>query len=111
VCLLLTVCAADQRPDEAILLLRGVIHECHRFMRLYYDPSIVYAAPALPDPPKANPQTPPEQRLIRDWFADRPPLYPPQSEKERLAKARSLTKVVEAPKKWCALSPYPSSPP
>ncbi|KAF9482997.1 hypothetical protein BDN70DRAFT_918668 [Pholiota conissans] len=86
----------NQPPSEAILLLRGVIHECHRFMRMYYDPSIIYATPAQPE--HAPKETPPEQRLIRDWLADRPPLYPPKSEeKERLAKARSVTE--EAPKK------------
>lgn len=82
-------------------LLRGVIHECHRFMRMYYDPSIVYAPPVPAEAGQHPDQTPPEQRLIRDWLAERPPLYPPQAaEKETLALARARAGTEKEEKKW-----------
>ncbi|KAJ6539137.1 hypothetical protein B0H19DRAFT_1177330 [Mycena capillaripes] len=31
--------------NEALPLLRGVIHECHRFLLLYEDPSVLFAGP------------------------------------------------------------------
>lgn len=30
-------------------LLRGVIHECHRFLHVYPDPSVLFVEPTLPD--------------------------------------------------------------
>ena len=34
--------------DEALPLLRGVIHECHSFLNMYDDPSTLFAAPKSP---------------------------------------------------------------
>lgn len=83
-------------------LLRGVIHECHRFMRMYYDPSVIYAPMPPPDNNRRPMQTPPDQRVVRDWLADRPPLYPPQRpETELVAKAKARLGAEEEKKKWC----------
>ena len=91
----------DESPREAMPLLRGVIHECHRFMRMYYDPSVVYAPMPPPDAARRAQQTPPDQRAIRDWLADRPPLYPPpRPESELLAKAKARQGAEEEKKKW-----------
>ncbi|KDR80917.1 hypothetical protein GALMADRAFT_207845 [Galerina marginata CBS 339.88] len=48
----------DTHPaHKTIPLLRGVIHECHRFMRAFPDPSALYAAP--PPPPREDIQVQP----------------------------------------------------
>lgn len=35
----------DEDPSEALPLLRGVIHECHRFLLRYDDPSVIFTSP------------------------------------------------------------------
>ncbi|KAL1739106.1 hypothetical protein HDZ31DRAFT_49922 [Schizophyllum fasciatum] len=35
----------DDDPSEALPLLRGVIHECHRFLLRYDDPSVIFITP------------------------------------------------------------------
>ncbi|PFH50953.1 hypothetical protein AMATHDRAFT_143773 [Amanita thiersii Skay4041] len=35
--------------SESLPLLRGVIHECHRFLLCYPDPSVLFAVPATPE--------------------------------------------------------------
>jgi hypothetical protein len=32
----------DDEASEALPLLRGVIHECHRFLLVYEDPSVIF---------------------------------------------------------------------
>lgn len=39
---------------EGLPLLRGVIHECHRFLHVYPDPSVLFA---VPTPPESSPHT------------------------------------------------------
>ncbi|KIM39613.1 hypothetical protein M413DRAFT_74710, partial [Hebeloma cylindrosporum] len=69
----------NQSPAESISLLRGVIHECHRFLKAYQDPSVLYATP---EKSPAVPVTPPPGRQIKeDWFAERPLYPPPNAEK------------------------------
>ncbi|KAJ7443052.1 hypothetical protein B0H11DRAFT_2093240 [Mycena galericulata] len=53
--------------NEALPLLRGVIHECHRFLLLYEDPSVLFAEPNHPrsKSPKSisiSPSTQPPQK-------------------------------------------------
>lgn len=52
-------------PAETLLLLRAVIHECHRFLRHHRDPSLLFSPP-LPEPAPV-----PE----RNWFHDEQPRY------------------------------------
>ncbi|KAI0065508.1 hypothetical protein BV25DRAFT_1798366 [Artomyces pyxidatus] len=56
----------------ALSLLRGVIHECHRFLLRYLDPSVLYLPPVHP---RLSPETltPPEERLYRDWESSERP--------------------------------------
>lgn len=42
----------DESP-EALPILRGVIHECHRFLLFYEDPSVLFTTP----PPEPTPST------------------------------------------------------
>ncbi|KAG6828502.1 hypothetical protein H0H92_007778 [Tricholoma furcatifolium] len=55
--------AADQyenaEPAEALPIMRGVIHECHRFMLAYPDPSVLFT-----NPPKQRAGTPAEGSSI-----------------------------------------------
>jgi hypothetical protein len=62
-----------QEPSETIPLLRGVIHECHHFMKAYHDPSVLFATP--PQPPETRSVFSKERD--RYWLTERPPLYPP----------------------------------
>ncbi|KAJ7649959.1 hypothetical protein FB45DRAFT_886435 [Roridomyces roridus] len=43
---------------EALPLLRGVIHECHRFLLLYEDPSVLFAEPNRPRSKSPEPISP-----------------------------------------------------
>ncbi|KII86044.1 hypothetical protein PLICRDRAFT_44498 [Plicaturopsis crispa FD-325 SS-3] len=58
---------------DALPLIRGVIHECHRFLEYYQDPSVLFAAPPNIRHPRESPSTltPPDERLARDWSIDR----------------------------------------
>lgn len=86
----------DQNPPESISLLRGVIHECHRFLKVYQDPSVLYTTPGAE---KSVPITPPPgRRMMEEWFTERP-LYPPPN-------AEKLPHIITHPaqekvKKWC----------
>ncbi|KAI0047154.1 hypothetical protein FA95DRAFT_1559410 [Auriscalpium vulgare] len=64
-----------ERDDShaASAQLRGVIHECHRFILQYADPSVLFAASASSRHEGSSPETltPPEERLTRDWESDR----------------------------------------
>lgn len=86
----------DQSPAESISLLRGVIHECHWFLKVYPDPSVLYAMTEKSSNVPATP--PPGRRMTEEWFADRP-LYPPPN-------AEKLPHIITHPaqekeKKWC----------
>ncbi|KAJ7471521.1 hypothetical protein B0H11DRAFT_1812266 [Mycena galericulata] len=53
--------------NEALPLLRGVIHECHRFLLLYEDPSVLFAQPnrprsKSPEPISISPSTRPRKK-------------------------------------------------
>jgi len=50
-------------------MIRGVIHECHRFLLFYQDPSVLFTNPSAPTSPFAL--TPPEERLSRDWIENK----------------------------------------
>ncbi|KAF8909259.1 hypothetical protein CPB84DRAFT_1496475 [Gymnopilus junonius] len=41
-------------PEEVLPLLRGVIHECHRFMLAFPDPSVLYTVPPHGDEPESG---------------------------------------------------------
>ncbi|KDQ61795.1 hypothetical protein JAAARDRAFT_31273 [Jaapia argillacea MUCL 33604] len=51
----------------ALPLLRQVIHECHRFLLDYPDPSILFADPPILPQPSPQTLTPSDERLSRDW--------------------------------------------
>ncbi len=51
---------------EALPLLRGVVHECHRFLIYYQDPSVLFSAP------KAEGQGGGGEK--REWSAEKPTL-------------------------------------
>ncbi|KAK7039274.1 hypothetical protein VNI00_010179 [Paramarasmius palmivorus] len=63
---------ADSEAAEALPILRGVIHECHRCLKIHHDPSLLFANPGTSPNPSPDTLTPPEERLRRDWLA--PPL-------------------------------------
>ncbi|KAE9405388.1 hypothetical protein BT96DRAFT_852748, partial [Gymnopus androsaceus JB14] len=56
--------------SDALPLIRGVIHECHRFLLFYQDPSVLFSDPT--NIPGHSPQTltPPDERIHRDWSAE-----------------------------------------
>ncbi|KAJ6624873.1 hypothetical protein B0H10DRAFT_2162006 [Mycena sp. CBHHK59/15] len=67
--------AADQYEcddvTEALPLLRGVIHECHRFLVLYEDPSVLFSEPVRPrskspDVLTPTPETKPKKCKCRE---------------------------------------------
>ncbi|KAF9265065.1 hypothetical protein L218DRAFT_986628 [Marasmius fiardii PR-910] len=66
--------AAEQyetaEPSEAIPLIRGVIHECHRFQKDYQDPSTLFANPGGSRAHSPS-RTPPDERVTghKDWTA------------------------------------------
>lgn len=68
---------------ETLPLLRGVIHECHRFLVIYPDPSIlftspVFSAPQQPEKPvSVSAATAPRERL--DWNYNDPEVKLPQA--------------------------------
>ncbi|KAK0442377.1 hypothetical protein EV421DRAFT_1710710 [Armillaria borealis] len=53
---------------EALPLLRGVVHECHRFLIYYQDPSVLFSAP------KAEGQGGGGGGEKREWSAEKPTL-------------------------------------
>jgi hypothetical protein len=55
------------------VLLRGVIHECTRFLGYYQDPSSFFSAPKgrVLRSPSPRVLTPPGERMRRDWGSDR----------------------------------------
>lgn len=67
----------SQEPAETIPFLRGVIHECHRFMKAYQDPSVLFATTIQPEKSLKYPSS--EERFVSDWLSERLPLYPPPS--------------------------------
>jgi hypothetical protein len=57
--------------NEALPLLRGVIHECHRFLLLYEDPSTLFAEPnsrrsKSPEPVSISPSS--QSKARKKWF-------------------------------------------
>ncbi|KIK56987.1 hypothetical protein GYMLUDRAFT_138519, partial [Collybiopsis luxurians FD-317 M1] len=59
--------------SSALPLIRGVIHECHRFLLFYEDPSVLFSNPNNIPGHSPDTLTPPDERLHRDWTADHPP--------------------------------------
>ncbi|KAK0501822.1 hypothetical protein EDD18DRAFT_1144510 [Armillaria luteobubalina] len=53
---------------EALPLLRGVVHECHRFLIFYQDPSVLFSAP------KAVPGEGAAAQEKREWSPEKPTL-------------------------------------
>ncbi len=43
------LCRSGNDAAEGLPLLRGVIHECHRFLHVYPDPSVLFAIPTPPE--------------------------------------------------------------
>ncbi|TRM68497.1 hypothetical protein BD626DRAFT_395207 [Schizophyllum amplum] len=61
----------SEDASEALSLLRGVIHECHRFLLHYQDPSVLFSAPSphpdLDSPPNLSPS---DEKQPSDWGFD-----------------------------------------
>ncbi|CAA7265215.1 unnamed protein product [Cyclocybe aegerita] len=99
-----------QEPAETIPLLRGVIHECHRFMKFYQDPSVLYATQPLPEKTAHTTTTGPEEKMIRDWMTnERPPLYPPRTSHKA---AQTADPIIIAPsdnEKKCKCKDLPTA--
>ncbi|KAH9951068.1 hypothetical protein B0H21DRAFT_705756 [Amylocystis lapponica] len=56
---------------QALPLLRAVIRECHRFLKVHSDPSIIYAeSPQHRQSRSPDAMTPTDERLSRDWTRD-----------------------------------------
>ncbi|RDB18476.1 hypothetical protein Hypma_000319 [Hypsizygus marmoreus] len=62
----------DSEASEALPTLRGVIHECHRFLLFYQDPSVLFANPAknLHSPRQS---VPPSQSSSTEMLSDSTP--------------------------------------
>lgn len=95
----------DQEPQETIPFLRAVIHECHRFMKVYQDPSSLYAPPAQPEQPTKLRSS--NARVFPEWIPEPPPppLYPPPSDtrsnfKDDREQQTSRPTITEPEKKW-----------
>jgi len=95
----------SQEARETIPLLRGVIHECHRFMKAYHDPSVIFSSQSLTDKPPEVP-TPPEEH-IREWLTERPPLYPPPG--ARIEKKNKWLQAKEEEPKKCKCKDLPTA--
>ncbi|KAK0202349.1 hypothetical protein DFS33DRAFT_1374498 [Desarmillaria ectypa] len=50
---------------EALPLLRGVVHECHRFLIFYEDPSVLFSAPKSPEDKAEKKEWNPEKPTLR----------------------------------------------
>jgi hypothetical protein len=62
--------SAGDELTEAVELLRGVIHECNRLLRLHPDPSVIFMPSS---PPRASPglgRMSPGSSVRRDWGND-----------------------------------------
>ncbi|KAI0924171.1 hypothetical protein AcW1_006360 [Taiwanofungus camphoratus] len=55
---------------EALPLLRAVIRECDRFLRVHPDPSVIYADAHQQTRRSPESMTPTEERLSRDWGSE-----------------------------------------
>ncbi len=53
-------------PNDALPLLRGVVHECHSFLNFYDDPSVLFSGPRE-SPCNPHLSTPAEERPKPDW--------------------------------------------
>ncbi|KAF6753402.1 hypothetical protein DFP72DRAFT_814161, partial [Ephemerocybe angulata] len=54
-----------EEPEDVLPLLRGIIHECTRFLQEYDDPSVVFMAP-----PKSNHETTESVQFLEDSLFD-----------------------------------------
>jgi hypothetical protein len=73
-----------------------VIHECHRFLKVYGDPSVLYATPEKI--PAVSKSSLPGRRVVDEWLTERLPLYPPPGTKKP---PTTITHPAqEAEKKW-----------
>ncbi|GAW08537.1 hypothetical protein LENED_010598 [Lentinula edodes] len=81
--------------SDALPLIRGVIHECHRFLLFYQDPSVLFSIPH--NIPGHSPEalTPPDERQPRDWTVER--------STEPIDKAFPNCKCVEPPTAFHAI--------
>lgn len=59
----------DHDLSSAIEILRGVMHECHRYLKIHPDPSVVFAAPLHKKKAEPPPQLP-TLPVVREWFND-----------------------------------------
>ncbi|KAF5386418.1 hypothetical protein D9757_006637 [Collybiopsis confluens] len=59
-----------QDASDALPLIRGVIHECHRFLLFYQDPSVLFSNPSNIPGHTPTTLTPPDERFQRDWTAE-----------------------------------------
>ncbi|ESK90336.1 hypothetical protein Moror_13765 [Moniliophthora roreri MCA 2997] len=66
----------SSEASEALPIIRGVIHECHRCLKIHHDPSLLFANPGSGNH-SPDTLTPPAERLSRDWLA------PPPTAEER----------------------------
>ncbi|KAL0954071.1 hypothetical protein HGRIS_005221 [Hohenbuehelia grisea] len=57
-------------PSEALPIIRAVVHECHRFLVYYHDPSVIFCSPRL-NTMTPSVLTPTEERMIREWDSER----------------------------------------
>jgi hypothetical protein len=78
----------DDETSEALPLLRGVIHECHRFLLVYEDPSVIF----MNRPIQSEPSSPPDHQSTRDYRGQRAGAGP----------STSATALLQTPKerKW-----------
>ncbi|KAJ3988653.1 hypothetical protein F5890DRAFT_1471276 [Lentinula detonsa] len=53
--------------SDALPLIRGVVHECHRFLLFYQDPSVLFSIPHNIPGHSLDAVTPPDERIPRDW--------------------------------------------
>ncbi|OBZ73684.1 hypothetical protein A0H81_06487 [Grifola frondosa] len=83
---------------EALPLLRAVIRECHRFLTIHPDPSVVFAeAHHYRQSRSPDAMTPSDERLYRDWGADGDaPMRAPR-------RRRSIAKCAELPTAFHAI--------
>lgn len=92
----------SQDPAETIPFLRGVIHECHRFMKAYQDPSSLFSA--APQPQKSSSYTTTtEERVIPEW--------PPNGTALNFKKDQTspVMKTIIEPEKKCKCKDLPTA--
>ncbi|KAF8989846.1 hypothetical protein BDQ17DRAFT_417067 [Cyathus striatus] len=87
-------------PNETLPLLRGVIHECHRFLLFYQDPSVLFMNNRI----LAKKEEPPQYFELKEWAG-----FPPPDKVKARSQSRAPLKSPTPPLKKCKCLDLPTA--